>query len=89
MPRLMENPKVLVQLRIGFAVADEIAHEQCFLVGGVADEAGGSQKIGIEISSSAARWRRNVPLLIRIRAAWASTRSRKAGMIDRIGMMIA
>jgi hypothetical protein len=48
MPRLMENPEVLVKLRKRFAVADEIAHEQRFRVGGVADEAGGLQEIGIE-----------------------------------------
>ncbi len=37
----MENPKVLAKLRIGFAVTDEVAHEQRFVVGGVADQAGG------------------------------------------------
>jgi hypothetical protein len=47
-PRLMENPKVLAKLRIGFAVADEIADEQRFLVAGVADQAGGLQEIWIE-----------------------------------------
>src|SRR6202035_4125413 len=48
MPRLMENPKVLAKLRKRFAVADEVAHEQRFRVGGVADQGGGLQKIGIE-----------------------------------------
>jgi hypothetical protein len=48
MPRLMENPKVLAKLRKRFAVADKVAHEQRFIVGGVADQAGGLQEVGIE-----------------------------------------
>ena len=53
MSRLMEHPKVLAKLRKRFAVTDEVAHEQRFIVGGVADQAGGLQEIGIESSRRA------------------------------------